>query len=45
LADPTNTPATGANRLYFEKIGIGNLIFNEHINLTDQNTVKIVQAM
>lgn len=40
ITDPTN--ATG---LYFEKEGIGEIVFGSTLNLTDQNTLNLLQNL
>ncbi|MDO8522889.1 MAG: DUF5011 domain-containing protein, partial [bacterium] len=44
LNDPSATPS-GAGALYFEKAGKGKIVFESILNLTDQDTVTVLQSL
>ena len=45
MQDPTNTPSSWSGALYFEKPWRGKITFKQHMNLTDEATTKLLQAM
>lgn len=46
MTDPSATPNTEAGgALYFEKVGLGKIVFEKTLNLTDQATVAVLQNL
>src|SRR3989344_1586826 len=45
LENPSATPATEPDALYFEKSGKGKIVFEESLNLTSQTTVAALQSL
>jgi len=45
LTNPSATPSTEPDALYFEKSGQGKIVFEAELNLTDQATVAVLQTL
>ncbi|OGN00594.1 MAG: hypothetical protein A2736_02650 [Candidatus Yanofskybacteria bacterium RIFCSPHIGHO2_01_FULL_41_27] len=45
LENPSATPSDEEDALYFEKTGEGKIVFTDSLNLSDQDTVAVLQSL